>query len=293
MKLIFPMLPNRVFCIAIAGLAFQLTAQNFTTPPTLTTPPNTAGPCGNPAQSDPPECSECEEPNGNKFQMSTGSSCDTNSINSYNGNAHRKITDLAIAGSVGNIPLRFTRFSNTRLSTRNLGNGAFGKESPWSHNFEWLMRDNGGTASRPIITITYPEGKERSFWYKAGSTTEWVGTTLYKNPDYILSSGDDFVLHTGELTKYHFKRRLHSVNGGVFYRIEAITDPEANTYAISYNDPDDSSVRQITDPAGRFIKLHYRDESILVSKHTKLNTAAITFDNSNTPPWREISVTPG
>ncbi len=223
----------------------------------------------------------------------TGSSCDATSINSYNGNAHRKTTDLDISGSVGKMPLRFTRFSNTRLSTRNLAGGSFGAESAWSHNFEWLMRDNGGTPSRPIISITYPEGKERSFWLKTGSTIEWVTTTPYKNPDRIITSGDDYVLHTGELTRYHFKRRIHSVTSGIFYRVEGITDPESNLYTISYDNADDTSVRQVTDAAGHWIKHHYRDESVMAADPVKLNTAAIPFDNSNTPPWREITVTPG
>jgi RHS repeat-associated protein len=286
-------LASGITCLLVAGLTLPLSAQNVTTPPTATTPNNTQGPCGNPAQSDPSDCDdECEE-NVDYFTLSTGSACASTNINSYNGNAHRKINDLKISGSVGKQPLSFTRFSNTRLSSRNLATGAFGAESPWSHNFEWLMRDNGGAPTRPIITITYPDGKERSFWYRTGSTTEWVTTTPYKNPDRIISTGDDFVLHTGELIKYHFKRRFHSVTGGVFYRIEGITDQESNTYTISYNDPDDTSVRQITDAAGHWIKLHYRDESILASDPTKLNTAAIPFDNNNTPPWREINVTPG
>ena len=191
------------------------------------------------------------------------------------------------------MPLQFARFSNTRLSTRNLANGAFGKESPWSHNYEWLMRDNGGTPERPIITITYPNGRERSFWLRTGSTTEWVTTTPYRNPDRIITNGDDYVVHSGELARYQFKRRFHSVTGAVFYRIESITDPEGNSYAITYNHPDDTSIRQITDAAGHFIKLHYRDEAILASAPTKLNTSNIPFDNSNTPPWREITVTPG
>jgi RHS repeat-associated protein len=279
--------------LSFAALFSQAVAQNTAPVPT---PANaaTSPPCGNPAQTTPPSCpTSCEGADSNQFQSPVGSSCDTNSINSYNGNAHRMITDLSIAGSVGNFPLKFTRFSNTRLSSRNLAKGAFGVESPWSHNFEWLMRDNGGTPAQPIITITYPEGRERSFWLKPGSTTDYITTTPYQNPDKIISSGDDFVLHTGELSQYHFKRRLHSVTGGVFYRIESIKDTESNTYTITYDNNDDTSIRQVTDAAGHWIKLHYRDESILAANPTKLNTATIPIDNSNTPPWREITVTPG
>ena len=153
--------------------------------------------------------------------------------------------------------MEFTRHSNTRLSNRNLAHSAFGPESPWSHNYEWLMRDNGGAPTRPIITVPYPNGNERNIWYKTGSTTEWVTTTPYRNPDRILTDGDDFVLHTGGLERYHFKRRVHSDTGGVFYRLEAITDPQSNTHTLSYDDPDDTLVRQITDPAGHSTRYDY------------------------------------
>jgi len=293
MKSPVPTRATALFGSILALAAIPLHSENITTVPTPTTSINTRGPCGNPYQSETPDCTDCESDDDNHFLSTTASSCDTNTIYSYNGNAHRRITDLRIHGSVGNQPLHFTRFSNTRLSGRNLAHGAFGYETPWSHNFQWLMRDNGGAPTRPIITITYPNGKERSFWYKTGSTTEWVATTALRNPDRILTSGDDFVLHTGNLERYHFKRRIHSQTGGVFYRLEAITDPQSNTHTLSYEGPDDTLIRQITDPAGHFIKLHYRDEAITASAAVKLNTTHITFDNNNDPPWREILVTPG
>jgi hypothetical protein len=106
--------------LSFAALSAHSFAQNLATLPTTTTLPNTQGPCGNPSQPETPDCPDCDEENTSQFTPPAGSSCDTNSIYSYNGNAHRKITDLSIAGSVGRHPLRFTRFSNTRLSGRNL-----------------------------------------------------------------------------------------------------------------------------------------------------------------------------
>jgi hypothetical protein len=106
--------------------------------------------CGNPEVSQPPFCLTCQNKDNNLVLSPVASDCNV-SVRSYNGNGHRAITDLSIAGSVGAMPLEFTRFSNTRLSTRNLAQSAFGPESPWSHNYEWVMRDAGGTVDRPII----------------------------------------------------------------------------------------------------------------------------------------------
>jgi hypothetical protein len=134
-------------CIAFAALLIPSNAKNTTTPPSSTTT-NSSEPCGNPEPSATPYCKICID-GVDYFIPDVGSSCDTNSIRSYNGNAHRAITDLMIPGSVGKMPLAFTRFSNTRLSSRNLAHSAFGIESSWSHNYEWVVRDNGGTVDRP------------------------------------------------------------------------------------------------------------------------------------------------
>nr|MCU0796970.1 hypothetical protein [Akkermansiaceae bacterium] len=74
-------------------------------------------PCGNPLPSKTPICPTCVDKDDNIYSLPVGSTCKTNSILAYNGNAHRKITDLEIAGSVGGMPLKFIRYSNTRLSS--------------------------------------------------------------------------------------------------------------------------------------------------------------------------------
>lgn len=271
-------------------LAIALVLSSASPSALCSAPPDSsgAGPCGNVGSSDPADCSsDCEEEQ--EPHASVGSDCESNTINSFNGNAHRIITDLRIHGSVGRTPLKFVRHSNTRLSGRNLVHSSFGAESPWSHNYEWVMRDDGGTETQPIIKITFPNGKERRF-RKNATTNIWGPATPYKNPDRIVSNGDDFTLHTIALEEYRFKRRYHSQTGGVFYRLESIRDADANITTIDYLDGDDTRIRQITDAADHWIKLHYRDESIRAADSTRLNPQSLGAQNG---AWQEIHLTPG
>ena len=261
-----------------------------TAAPPATGTTSASEPCGNPEPSGTPICKKCEDGEWHYYTPAAGSSCDTNSIRSYNGNAHRKITDLRIAGSVGKMPLAFERYSNTRLSSRNFVHSAFGIDSSWSHNFEWVMRDNGGTVDRPIIKITYPQGDEMRFQRWSATSSTWLPTN-HRNPDRIVSTSSDFVLHTGNQDKFAFKRRIHSVNGGVFYRLEGITDSESNTKGVSYLDNDDTLIRQITDAAGHWIKLHYNDLSVRSNGSVVLSEQLLP--TGSTGVWKEINLTPG
>jgi RHS repeat-associated protein len=279
---------NLASLLALVSLFTSAEAKSPASPPS-TQNTSSSEPCGNPKPSEPPYCKVCID--GIDYWIpAVGSSCETNSILAYSGNAHREITDLAIAGSVGMMPLEFQRYSNTRLSGRNLAHSAFGPESSWSHNYEWVMRDSGGTAAQPVIKITYPEGGEMTFKRYSATSTTWLPERL-QNPDRLINTGDDFVLQRGDLSQCHFKRRTHSVNGGVFYRIESIKDSESNTYTVSYQNNDDTLIRQITDPAGHWLKLHYNDLSLRTNGATILNEQLLPSGSSNV--WKEVILTPG
>lgn len=240
--------------------------------------------------SQPDDCQGCNYDHKQGTKSPSGSTCDGSPINSYNGNATGVAMDLSLAGSVGDFPLEFKRNSATRLSGRNLSHSAFGVESSWSHNYEWVMRDNGGTITQPIVKITYPDGSEYRFQRPDATSTVWLATAKGV-ADRLYVSGDDFTLRTADLAQYFFKRRTHSVTSGIFYRIESIKDPSANTYTISYLDNDDTLIRQITDPAGHFIKLHYQDIALRSSASTVL--AEQLLPSGSTGVWKEITVTPG
>ena len=244
--------------LVIATLLAIAQGKENSTPPSAENV-GTNEPCGNPLVGEPPYCPTCRDRDDNHFFTTVGTEC-TVGVRPYNGNAQRAITDLSIAGSVGGFPLEFTRYSSTRLSSRNLAHSAFGPESPWSHSYEYVLRDSGGTVDRPIVKLTYPNGAERSYQRASATSTSWLPTRggnpdTNGNPDRIITSGDDFVLHRGDLTQIHFKKRYHSVSNGAFYRLEALKDTTGTTTSVSYENNDDTLIRQVTDPAGNWIKL--------------------------------------
>ncbi len=278
-----------ISALILAGCLFPVHAKAPSSPPTTINTGSSEG-CGNPLPTATPECEPCKKSAADMLYPAAGASCQTTPIRAYNGNAHRKISDLQIAGSVGSMPLAFERFSNSRLSTRNLAHSSFGAESSWSHNYEWVMRDNGGTAAQPIIKITYPQGDEMQFQRWSATSTSWFPTRLQNN-DRLVNTGDDFILYARDLTEYRFKRRTHSVNGGIFYRIESIKDPQANIYTITYLNNDDNLIRQVTDPANHWLKLHYQDLAVRSNDSTLLSEQLLPA--GSTGIWKEVNITPG
>jgi RHS repeat-associated protein len=92
-------------------------------------------------------------------QITTGCSYDP-----YTGNAMRSITDIAVAGAVGEYPLALVRSANSRaLSTTEV----FGWAGGWNHNYNWILEDSptGNTQNfQPTrYTVDFPDGRVETF----------------------------------------------------------------------------------------------------------------------------------
>ena len=61
------------------------------------------------------------------------------SYDPYTGNATRSITDIAVAGAVGEYPLALVRTANSRTPSTT---GVFGWQGGWNHNYNWTMDDS-------------------------------------------------------------------------------------------------------------------------------------------------------
>ncbi|MGL4400956.1 MAG: hypothetical protein ACRCXD_13885, partial [Luteolibacter sp.] len=193
---------------------------------------------------------------------------------------------MKIAGSVGHLPLEFSRYSATRLSNRNLVAGSFGKESSWSHSFDWLMRDSGSSAL-PRITVTFPEGRELIFVKPADGSAVWF-STLSSRTERLVVTTTDYTFIDAALGQFRFVKRFNSA-GRSFYRFESYSDKEGNTYNVGYSSLNDTLIRQVTDPSGRWIKMHYNDMGVSTSALTRLITTPISAANVNN--WLEIPIT--
>src|SRR5438034_7765296 len=57
----------------------------------------------------------------------------------YTGNATRAITDISVAGAVGDYPLALVRTANSRTPSTT---EVFSYAGGWNHNYNWIMEDS-------------------------------------------------------------------------------------------------------------------------------------------------------
>ena len=87
-------------------------------------------------------------------QVNTGCSYDP-----YTGNATRSITDIAVAGAVGEYPLALVRTSNSRNPSTTEW---FGYAGGWNHNYNWIVdsSETGPHDFQPTrYTVYFPDGR--------------------------------------------------------------------------------------------------------------------------------------
>lgn len=248
------------------------------TPGSPSQPPCSGGSGGGGGSGKPCPCEDSSPP---------PSDCNsTNVFSAYSGNAHRDVLDISVFGSVGQMPLRFVRYSNTRLPAQASTQGRFGREGVWTHNYQWLMRDGGtATSGQPTLRVCMPGGADFTFERSASDPALWVGTA---NGNWeIRQSGTQFDVRNmaGEIFRF---QKLTTTSGSTFYRIESLEDSTGNTYVCSYKDGNDTMLRQITDPSGRWLKLTYLNQGGFAQQRVGLGSSP---RNAATGVWNEITVT--
>src|SRR3954470_1475251 len=95
-------------------------------------------------------------------------SCDTcpkggDPFNPYTGNEHRAVRDLEVWGTVGEVPLEWMRYYNSR-----------GMFVIWTYSFQYQMADAGvNEQGAPRLTISYPEGGSNVFTHDPAHPANW------------------------------------------------------------------------------------------------------------------------
>ena len=103
--------------------------------------------------------------------ITTGGSYDP-----YTGNAKRFVTDLAVTGSLGAYPLKWTRV----LNTRGVAGIGFGHGGTWKHSYSW------GLTVRPYRPWHYypdeyvgPDGWQSRIPTAGGRSSTWSPTASF------------------------------------------------------------------------------------------------------------------
>lgn len=207
-----------------------------------------------------------------------------NLFNAYTGNASRSVVDLSVFGSVGNLPLKMVRYSNTRLSSMAQATGRFGKEGAWTHSYQWLLR-NGGlyTNGEPMLRLGFPDGADMAFIRDATDPTQWLP---HANGDArITQSGSDFTLLRASGELYRFKRYTYTT-GGEYYRLESFEDAVGNNYTLQYSSSTDTLVRKVLDASGRWLQFTYVNHGLSNQERTVLHT---TTYPGTTGAWVDVT----
>jgi RHS repeat-associated protein len=256
---------------------------------------NSGGPSSEPEEDDCPDDEgdeDCENCGCGSPGTQDPGNCDssrTGSFSAYSGNERRMVRDLQLFGGVGTGALHFTRIGNSRTSAVSVNRGPFGKESAWSHNYLYWMRDSS-SASNPaaMLRIAYPNGADILYTQDATDTTQWLPATDLSGR--IVQTNDDYQLQNPNGSRLNFKRYVNG-SGANYYRIESSVDSEGNVTTFTYNSVTDTTVRRVTDAAGHFIDFSYTNLGPFLQQETVLGTADYDATASTAGGWREVTVT--
>lgn len=179
------------------------------------------------------------------------------------GNAMRSVTDLVVAGSVGDYPLAFTRTSNSRQVSS--GYFLFGPAGAWTHNYAWSM---GGTEESTsqypgAYEIYFPDGRAEGF-NSAGARTasgireQVIPLNLSTMLCYlVLPDGGRVEFRATQYSRLDAETRVRYY--WYSFVAQAIVDPHSLRTVLSYNA--NGSLSRITEPAGRWLQLSYTTTS--------------------------------
>jgi uncharacterized protein (TIGR02594 family) len=170
--------------------------------------------------------------------------------------AHREITDIVVAGSIGKYPLKMTRYYNSRQQYYATP-GAIGLSPGWAHEYSWLL----WAAGHKVVS---PRGNVHDDFCGApvGVSEGWDGGGIWR-----LADGG----------KVHF-------SGGYADWIE---DPYGFRTTITYNQNTGLRTR-VTEPGGRYLAFYYNDTD---QDGTKLLTRveAHGLGNATVTDWVEYT----
>jgi YD repeat-containing protein len=168
----------------------------------------------------------------------------------YTGNAKRAIEDIAVPGSIGAYPLKWTRILNTR--------------SNWTNSYNWGLYirppqpPHGGEEQYegPAGTVSYPDGRQIDLW--DDGVTEW---RIYdaEGPvgmiNKLIDRGDGYYdLLLGDGGKVVFGPPPPNLAFGSAWA-QAIVDPYGQTTTL---DRDASGrLTRVTEPGGRYLQINY------------------------------------
>ena len=82
----------------------------------------------------------------------------------YTGNATRSVTDISVAGAVGEYPLALVRTANSRAPSTT---EVFGFAGGWNHSYNWILEESERSQTQNFqpssYTVEFPDGRVETF----------------------------------------------------------------------------------------------------------------------------------
>jgi hypothetical protein len=180
-------------------------------------------------------------------------------LNPYTGNATRIVSDLSVP-SVGEIPLAWTRYNNTRVTPSGV-TVTLGSEGNWRHSYQWDFSYTAGnvTVERSVwgppeiylpfnsdgkgrITVIYPDGTVNTF-IEIGIFSGIFVCPSQEVTDYIKISGaaneDRRANYYNDYTEFQFITSENASYGfGLhdnYFRLDTIQDSKGQTSSLTYS----------------------------------------------------------
>jgi len=197
-------------------------------------------------------------------------------VDPWTANATRRITDIAVAGAVGEYPLALVRTANSRAPSTT---EVFGWSGGWNHNYNWILEDSphkNDTNYPARYTVDFPDGRVETFravtwdsYYRvrpgpnipAQSGSAGVRERLQPIHQQNGSLYADVILPDGG--KVEFLASLRTDAQGHYYykyKATAIIDPYGLKTSLTWETYLNNTRKRLTkvqEPAGRYLQFSY------------------------------------
>jgi RHS repeat-associated protein len=203
-------------------------------------------------------------------QVTTGCSYDP-----YTGDATRSITDIAVAGAVGEYSLALVRTANSRAPSTT---EVFGWAGGWNHNYNWILEDSPTSNSANFhptrYTVDFPDGRVETFraatWdtnyrVRPGADTPAQGTSAGVRERFVPLNLSTMLAYLilPDGGKVEFTAYQHTTPGGRYYYkyfATAIIDPYGLRTTLQWEVVGPTHLPRLVwviEPAGRYLHFFY------------------------------------
>ena len=182
----------------------------------------------------------------------------------YTANQFRIIPDITVAGAVGSYPLQWSRTTNSRQPSW----GPFGSGA-WRHSYQWSCTAPSGSTNLPnSYTVSYPDGRVVTFNGTGSAGTPYKASNIGIGDRFQATQGTNvdcyLLLADGGKVKFRQHASLESESRTPVWDFAIdfptqIIDPNNLITTLTYDSV--PRLTQVTEPAGRWLKIYYRTDS--------------------------------